>query len=53
MTNITGCKNEDLHIDMPVEVTFDDVTDEITIPKFKPIVQKITVLYKKLKLSIK
>jgi uncharacterized OB-fold protein len=40
MTNITGCKNEDLHIDMPVEVTFDDVSNEITIPKFKPVTKK-------------
>ena len=25
----------ELEIDMPVEVTFDDVTDEITLPKFR------------------
>jgi uncharacterized OB-fold protein len=25
----------DLEMDMPVEVTFDDVTDEITLPKFR------------------
>ena len=25
----------DLQMDMPVEVTFDDVTDEITLPKFR------------------
>jgi uncharacterized OB-fold protein len=27
---------EHIKIDMAVEVTFDDVTDEITLPKFKP-----------------
>jgi uncharacterized OB-fold protein len=25
-----------IHVGMPVVVTFDDVTDEITLPKFKP-----------------
>jgi uncharacterized protein len=41
MTNIIDCKNEELYIDMPVEVQFEDVTDEITMPKFKPALQKI------------
>ena len=36
MSNIVECKNEDLRIGMPVEVVFEDVTTEITIPKFKP-----------------
>ncbi len=36
MSNIVECNNEDLKIDMPVEVVFDDVTPEVTIPKFKP-----------------
>ena len=36
MSNIVECKNEDLRIDMPVEVVFDDVTPEITLPKFRP-----------------
>ena len=35
-SNIIGCKMEDIKIDMPVEVSFDDVTDEVTLPKFKP-----------------
>jgi uncharacterized OB-fold protein len=35
-SNIIDCKMEDIKIDMPVEVTFDDVTDEVTLPKFKP-----------------
>ena len=37
MTNIVGCKNEDLRIGMEVEVIFEDVTEEITLPKFKPV----------------
>ncbi len=36
MSNITGCKLEDIRIDMPVEVHFEDVTDEFALPKFKP-----------------
>jgi len=37
ISNIVGCANENIHIGMPVEVVFDDITDEITLPKFKPI----------------
>jgi len=37
MSNIIECKNEDLYIGMPVEVVFDYVTEEVTLPKFKPI----------------
>ncbi len=36
MSNIVECRNEDLSIDMPVEVVFDDVTPEITLLKFRP-----------------
>ncbi len=38
VTNIIGCKPEDVRIGMKVEATFDDVTPEITLPKFKPVV---------------
>jgi len=37
MTNIVGCDNKDIHIGMPVEVVFEDVTAEVTLPKFKPV----------------
>ncbi len=37
VSNIVGCKPEDISIGMPVEVVFDDVTSEITLPKFKPV----------------
>lgn len=36
-TNIVDCRPEDCKIDMPVTVVFDDVTPEVTLPKFKPI----------------
>jgi uncharacterized OB-fold protein len=36
-SNITGSKVENLRIDMPVEVYFDDVTAEVSLPKFKPV----------------
>jgi uncharacterized OB-fold protein len=38
ISNIVDCRNEDLHIGMPVQVTFDDITEEITLPKFRPVV---------------
>jgi uncharacterized OB-fold protein len=37
VSNIVDCKPEDIKIGMKVEVTFDDVTDQITLPKFKPV----------------
>ena len=37
MTNIVDCDPEVLHCEMPVEVTFERLTDEITLPKFKPL----------------
>jgi uncharacterized OB-fold protein len=37
LSNVVECKNEDLYIGMPVTVVFEDVTEEDTLPKFKPI----------------
>ncbi len=37
MSNVIECKNEDLHVGMPVEVVFDDVTEEVTLSKFRPV----------------
>jgi uncharacterized OB-fold protein len=37
MTNIVGCDNRDIYIGMPVEVVFEDITPEVTLPKFKPL----------------
>ena len=35
-TNIVGCKPEDVQVGMPVIATFDDVTPEMTLVKFRP-----------------
>ena len=38
MSNIVGIENtpENLVLDMPLEVVFEDATEEISIPKFRP-----------------
>ena len=35
-TNIVGCEPNEVTIGMPVEVTFERATDQISIPYFKP-----------------
>jgi len=37
VSNITECSPEDIRVGMEVEVVFEDVTDEITLPKFRPV----------------
>ena len=37
LSNIVECEPESLSCDMDVEVVFDDVTDEITLPRFRPL----------------
>lgn len=37
VSNIVGCKNEEIKCDMPVEVVYEDVTPEFSLPKFKPL----------------
>jgi uncharacterized OB-fold protein len=36
-SNVTGVNMEDIKVDMPVEVYFDDVTEEVSLPKFRPV----------------
>lgn len=36
LSNVIGCKPEDVRCDMPVEVTFEDISEEISLPKFRP-----------------
>jgi hypothetical protein len=36
LSNVVGCAAKDLRIGMPVEVVFEDVTPEVTLPKFRP-----------------
>ncbi len=35
VTEIVDCAPQDLTLGMPVEVVFDDVTDEVTLPRFR------------------
>ena len=35
-TNVVGCPNSELRLDMPLEVTFEDLSEEVTIPMFRP-----------------
>lgn len=36
LTNIVDCAPQDVRIDMPVEVVFDEVTPDVVLPRFKP-----------------
>ena len=36
-TNVINCPLEELYVGMPVEVVFEDVTEEISLPKFGPV----------------
>lgn len=37
ISNIVGCSNDDICIGMPVEVTFEEVSDGVTLPRFTPV----------------
>jgi uncharacterized OB-fold protein len=37
MTNVVSCAAVKLQIGMSLEVVFDDWTDEVTVPKFRPV----------------
>ncbi|MBI2847623.1 MAG: Zn-ribbon domain-containing OB-fold protein [Chloroflexi bacterium] len=37
ISNIIDCKLEDIKVGMPVEVTFEDVTDEVSLTRFRPV----------------
>ncbi|HEX75028.1 MAG TPA: Zn-ribbon domain-containing OB-fold protein [Dehalococcoidia bacterium] len=36
LTNIVGCSSDEVRCDMPVKVAWEDVTEEFSLPKFKP-----------------
>jgi uncharacterized OB-fold protein len=36
MTNIVGCDPQDVHSEMSVEVVFEKLNEEISLPKFRP-----------------
>ena len=35
MSNVVDCPPDDIYIGMPVEVVFDDVAEEVTLPRFR------------------
>lgn len=35
-TNVVGCTHDALRVGLPVEVVFEDVSDEVALPKFRP-----------------
>ena len=44
MTNIVdvAANSEDLKIGMPVEIVYDCVTEDVTLPKFRPVTPSVT-----------
>ncbi len=36
MSNIVGIRPDDVRVDMPVEVVFDEITPTVSLPKFRP-----------------
>ena len=36
MTRVVGCEFDDLRVGMPLEVTFEQETDQVTLPVFRP-----------------
>jgi hypothetical protein len=41
-SNLIDCQPQWLYIGMPVEVVFEEVTEEVTLPKFRPTPHAIT-----------
>jgi hypothetical protein len=37
LSNVVDCDFDELRCDMPVEVTFERLNDEFTLPKFRPV----------------
>ncbi len=37
LSNVIGCPWEEVRVGMPVRVVFEDVTPEVTLPKFRPL----------------
>jgi uncharacterized OB-fold protein len=35
-TNIVGCDPKDVYVGMPVEIAYEDITPEYTLPMFRP-----------------
>jgi len=37
LTNLVAVDNADIEVGMPVEIVFDEVTEEVTLAKFRPV----------------
>jgi uncharacterized OB-fold protein len=37
VSNLVECANEEIEVEMPVEVVFVDVDDELALPQFRPV----------------
>lgn len=37
LTNIVGCTPEEVYCDMEVKLSWDEVTKDVTLPKFRPV----------------
>ena len=37
VTNLVDIENDDIRMEMLVEVVFDDVTPDVTLPRFRPL----------------
>jgi uncharacterized OB-fold protein len=37
ISNLVGAEPNEIKIGMPVEVVFEEITDEVTLPKFRPV----------------
>jgi hypothetical protein len=37
LTSIVGCRPDEVSCDMAVEVMWEDITEEFSLPKFKPV----------------
>ena len=35
-SNVVGCSPDEVYVGMPVEVEFDDISNEFSLPKFRP-----------------
>ncbi len=42
LTNLVGVSNERIYAGMPVEVVFDHVTEDVTLAKFRPVIEEKT-----------
>ncbi len=40
LTNLVGVDNAHIEIGLPVEIVFEDVTDELTLAKFRPMAER-------------